>query len=389
MSYAAVYITSFPEERFKDLPMELERLNFATGRAEERMFKRCSLILLSGVFCHASLLFAEDLSNLVKKGREAFKSGKFDDAEWYHRLAVEEAERAGDIAREAEALGDLGGVLLAKGRQAEAKIVCLKALGMLRNALSKRYLPVVLNNLGALSSGSGEFVQAESYLLEALRVIDEINPRDPYRVRVLNNLGVLHYATKNYNHAERNFRQAIDLERDHGTNSSELVPLLVNLGGVYVAEKKWDAAGQLFDRALALLKDSPGFDHASVFDSIGTMHAARGQHREAQEFFRRSHRIRLEKFGKGHPAVASSAANLASTLSATGEYMEAEDLLKDALAVYEKTFGSESLQVLATLESLTEVFRKTSREEDAVLVEERARDIRFVREHVVPANALR
>jgi hypothetical protein len=61
---------------------------------------------------------------------------------------------------------------------------------------------------------------------------------------------------------------------------------------------------------------------------------------------------------EGHPAVASSAANLASTLSATGEYMEAEALLKGAIAVFEKTFGSQSLQVLATLESLTEVVSK-------------------------------
>jgi hypothetical protein len=44
---------------------------------------------------------------------------------------------------------------------------------------------------------------------------------------------------------------------------------------------------------------------------------------------------------------------------------------------------------MTTLEKLTEVFRKTSREEAAVLMEQRAKDIRFEREHVVRANALR
>ena len=207
---------------------------------------------------------------------------------------------------------------------------------------------------------------------------------------MLNNLGALHYATNNTKRAERDFRQAIGvLEHEHGPNSTELVPLLNNLGAVYVAEKKWDAADALFKRALALLKDSSGLNLASVLDSIGTMHSARRHYLGAQEAFRKSYQIRLETFGKVHPAVASSAANLASTLTALGRYMEAEDLLKGALQAYETIFGSQSLQVMTTLEKLTEVFRKTSREEAAVLMEQRAKDIRFEREHVVRANALR
>lgn len=195
---------------------------------------RTSLIfVLMGILCYAVPLFADDLSTLMKKGREAFQSGNFEEAERYNRLAVEESERAGDAIQRGEALSDLGAVLLARGRHAEAKTVCQRALELLRNAASKRYLPVVLNNLGALSSENEQFVEAESYLMESLRVIDELNPGDPYRARVLNNLGALHYATRNYKRAERDFRQAVDvLEREHGPKSSGLVPLLSNLGGI-------------------------------------------------------------------------------------------------------------------------------------------------------------
>jgi len=347
-------------------------------------------LLLMGILCLGVPLFADDLSALIEKGREAYQSGNFHDAERYNRLAVVESERAGDAVKIGEALGDLGGVLLATGRHAEAKTACLRALEVLRNAASKRYLPLVLNNLGALSSENEQFVEAESYLTESLRILDELNPRDPYRARVLNNLGALHYATGNNKRAEKEFRQAINVwEREHGPTSSEMVPLLSNLGGVYVAQKKWDAATTLFNRALSILNGSSGLNLAGVLDSVGTMHSARGKFGDAQEAFRRSYRIRLDALGKDHPAVASSAAKLASTLSAAGEYKEAEDLLNDALQVYEKTFGSRSFQVVATLEKLTEVFRKTSREEQAVLMAERAKDIRFERSHVVQANALR
>ena len=358
------------------------------------MWGRSSLILvlsvLSGILCQREPVLADDLPHLVQKGREAFQRGDFDDAERYHREAVAYAARTGDEVQKAERLSDLGGVLFARGQHAEARTVCLQALGVLRNAPSKRYLPVVLNNMGALSSQHAEFVQAESYLMESLRVIDELNPRDPYRARVLNNLGALHYATGNNKRAESDFRQALELlEGVHGPNNSELVPFLNNLGGVYVAEKKWDAAGALFNRALSLLKDSSGPNAAGVFDHIGMMHSGRRKYGEAQDAFRKSYQIRLEVFGKGHPAVASSAANLASALSEMGQYSEAEDLLKDALRTYETIFGFQSLQVMTTLEKLTAVFRRTGREEEAVLTEERAKDIRFEREHVVRANALR
>ena len=347
-------------------------------------------VLLMGAFCQRVPLFADDLSTLIEKGREAFHSDNFHDAERYNRLAVEESERLGDAAKMGEALGDLGGVLLATGRHAEAKTTCLRALEVLRNAASKGYLPVVLNNLGALSSQNEQFVEAESYLTESLSILNELNPRDPYRARVLNNLGVLHYATGNTKRAEKEFRQAIDeWERERDPRSPEIVPLLSNLGGVYVAQKKWDAATTLFNRALSILSGSSSLNLAGVLDNVGTMHSARGKYGEAKEAFRRSYLIRLDAFGKQHPAVASSAANLASTLNALGEYKEAEDLLNGALQVYEKTFGSQSFHVLATLEKLTEVFRKTGRENEAALMAARAQDIRFERSHVVSANALR
>jgi tetratricopeptide (TPR) repeat protein len=359
------------------------------------MLRRSITVFVSGVLCLQPFAFAEDLSvenlsMLVRKGRDAFHRGNLVEAERYHRLAVDQAERTGDNAQKAETLGDLGGVLLAGGRHAEAKAVCLRALGLLRNANSKRYMPVLLNNLGTLSNETAEFPEAESYFIKALEAARDLNPRDPYIARVLNNLGALHYVTGKNGKAKKDFQQAIDvLERAHGPDSPALAPLLNNLGGVYLAEKKWDNAARLFDRALSLLKHSSGPDVAGVLDSIGTLHFARRRYVEAEAAFRDGYRIRLQAFGSEHPAVASSAANLASTLVALGQFTEAEGLLEDALKTYSNTFGKSSLQVAATLEKLTELFRKTDREEEAVLMDERAKDIRYERDQVVRVDALR
>jgi tetratricopeptide (TPR) repeat protein len=359
------------------------------------MFSRSIIVLVSGVLCLQPSAFAEDLSvenlsTLVRKGREAFHRGNYVEAERYHRFAVDEAERTGDNAQKAEALGDLGGVLLASGRHTEAKAVCLRALGLLRNATSKRYMPVLLNNLGTLSNETAEFGEAESYFMQALEAARDLNPSDPYIARVLNNLGTLHYVTGKNGRAKKDFKQAIDvLERAQGQNSPALAPLLNNLGAVHLAEKKWEDAGRLFDRAISLLKHSPGPDVAGVLDSIGKLHFARRRYIEAEAVFRDGYQIRLRAFGNEHPAVASSAANLASTLVVLGQFAEAERLLNDALKTYSNTFGKSSLQVAATLEKLTELFRKTDREEEAVLMDERAKDIRFERDRVIQVDALR
>src|SRR5262252_7888799 len=174
----------FPREHFAAC-REAGLMRSETGDGGLMWRRRSRILVLSGILCLQTFAFADDPSSLLNKGREAFQSGDLNSAEHYSRLALDESERTGNAVQRAEALGDLGGVLLARGRHAEAKSFCLEALEVLRHSPSKRYLPVVLNNLGAISSENEEFVQAESYLTEALRVIKELNPRDPYSARVL------------------------------------------------------------------------------------------------------------------------------------------------------------------------------------------------------------
>ena len=96
------------------------------------MWSRIIVLLLGGLFCLGKLAAGEDLPSLLGKGRDAFKSGNYEEAERVHRLAVVAAEAGGNAAQRAEAIGDLGGVLTAKGRYDEAESLCLRALGLLR-----------------------------------------------------------------------------------------------------------------------------------------------------------------------------------------------------------------------------------------------------------------
>jgi tetratricopeptide (TPR) repeat protein len=343
------------------------------------------VLLLAGVVCLGTVEATEGVSSLLIKGRQEFKKGNYEDAELYHRQAVSLAERGGDAAQFAEALADLGGVLLAKGRYEESKGFCVKALSLLRTAQTKRYLPVVLNHLSVLSNRDGADKETEGYLKEALRVAEALDPRDPYISHIQNNLGALYYKKRDIGRAEKAFRKAIAvIEKTPGIDRAELVPILANLAGLHVVRKEWDNAISLFDRALSLLQNSGNHpDAAAVLDSVGAMHYIRADFPEAGKAFRKAYAIRLEALGPQHPLVAGTAVKLAAALAAGGRYGEAEPLYRQALRVYETAGGPSAPQMVSTLLRLAELLRNTNKEEAAVNLEARAESIRFDLEHVV------
>jgi len=349
------------------------------------------ILLLSGAFGSVASA-ADELSDLLDKGRQASSTGDYDEAERVHLLAVDVATHVTDPARQAEAIGDLGGVFLAKGRFHEARDLCLKALNLLQNTTSKRYLPIVLNNLGALSNHSGDYEDSERYFKEAIRVAHEVDPNDPYVSRVLNNLAVLYYTTGHTGSAEKALKEAIAVvESKLGKDRVEAVLLLANLAEVYIPRRNWKAAKAQLDKALSILETSGRAEHidaASVLGVVGRLQFARDNFAEAANAFRSSYAIRLRVLGADHPAVAVTGANLAAALVAIGSYEEAERLYAEALKVLEKAYGPRSLQVAATLEKLTQLYRKTHREVEAEVTVARAEDIRFELQNVVQTRSL-
>ena len=56
------------------------------------------ILFLCGLFCLGNPATGEDLPGLLARGREAFKSGNYGEAERFHRLAIETAEAGGTTA---------------------------------------------------------------------------------------------------------------------------------------------------------------------------------------------------------------------------------------------------------------------------------------------------
>jgi tetratricopeptide (TPR) repeat protein len=354
---------------------------------------RIPLALLVVAIFTGTAVAAPDTFSLLNQGREAAKRGDYEEAENYHRLAVDVAEESGDPAQRAEAIGDLGGIFLVRGRLSEAKELCLKSLALLRESKSTRYLPVVLNNLGVISMQTANFVQSETYFKDSLRAVRALPRPDPYEARVLNNLGAFYYTNKDLGKAEKAFKKAISVIEKHlDQDRGELALFLSNLGGVYVHRKKWDSAEPLLTRALLMVERSPQHNNlglAGVLDNLGMMHQFRKNFVESEKFLRKAYALRLDLLGPEHPLVVVTEVKLAGTLRDSGRYEDAERLYSEALAIYEKTSRLRTVDAVMALEELAQLFRQTSRGKKAEPFEARAKAIRFDLENTVSAMSLR
>ncbi len=350
-----------------------------------------TILFLTGIAVR--IAFANDLAEgFLLKGREASTQGNYIEAERLYRSAVEASAHNARSANLGEAMTGLGGVLLVTGRFEESKGVCEKALEILRKSGPKGYLPVVLNHLSLLAHFDGDYPEAIRYEKQSLRVVEDLDPHDPYISRILNNLGAMYFSLHDNGQAEKTFKKAIaHLEKETGRDDVRLLSILANLGGVYVARKKWDLAETQLDRAMSLLQDHQSVsraDLASVLDNVGLLHYGRGRLRESEKALRESYAIRLTASGEKNVALASTGLSLAVTLAALGQYDEAEQLHRKTLAIFEKAYGPKSRQVADSLENTAVLFRKTNRNVEADDLQARADSIRYDLEHVVRANRL-
>jgi tetratricopeptide (TPR) repeat protein len=74
--------------------------------------------------------------------------------------------------------------------------------------------------------------------------------------------------------------------------------------------------------------------------------------------------------------VAQSLNNLGLLYKIQGKYIEAESLYKRALAIWEKAFGPEDLNVATVLENMVELYKEIGKRDEGEKLEARARKIR-------------
>ena len=109
-------------------------------------------------------------------------------------------------------------------------------------------------------------------------------------------------------------------------------------------------------RVTAEFKNQPDVE-ADVRSALGGVYQALGDYTRAEDMQRQALALYRQSFGQEHALVALSLHNLGSALYGQGLLSEAETFLREAVAMGRRLFGSENLPVAASLNDLASILR--------------------------------
>lgn len=173
-------------------------------------------------------------------------------------------------------------------------------------------MAVCLNNLGIIYRTSGDYEAAESlYPPPPLRFERELGPWDMLIATTYTNLGVGCRALHRFNEACDCYERAFRICRQHFPDA--------------------DAMAQA----------------ATIANSLGVVLRNRGALPEAEDSYQLALQLRRQLFGNDHPSVATTLTNLATLRMVSGNTSSALQLIRQAIAIRERTQGADHPDTVA------------------------------------------
>jgi CHAT domain-containing protein len=236
------------------------------------------------------------------------------------------------------------------GRLVEATEALEKTVAIARRLFPRQDHPVLatsLNNLGVVLRARGKCADAEPLLCEALALHRRLYPnQDHADVAVsLNELALVLKDQGRFVDAEPLFRATLEVRRrlypkqDH----PGLADSLNELALVLQTRGKYADAEPLFREALAMThRLYPKQDHPRVCAGLNNLATAlkdQGKYAEAESLLRAALAMNRRLYPKqDHPHLAASLNNLALVLKDQRNYAEAEPLFRSALAMLRQLY---------------------------------------------------
>lgn len=137
--------------------------------------------------------------------------GRFEEAESYYKQALNEKEHSlGKKHRDvAETLNNLADLYYLNGHPEHCEKLYRRALEINKRDQLNIQVCRSLNGLAILENDAGDKIEAEKFLVRAIKIHQKAERRDmPYYATVLTNLGILYTNTGRYDEAEPLFEKA-------------------------------------------------------------------------------------------------------------------------------------------------------------------------------------
>ncbi len=237
-----------------------------------------------------------------------------------------------------------------------------------------------LSGLGGMLVTRGRFAEAESLLTRAIALHAASKaPEDAEYARLQRHLASAYLAQGRFAEAEPAYLRALaTYERTVGKEHPDVGRTLSNLGVVYYGLKRYDDAERQYLRAEANLSKTLGADHpnvASININLGEIAWHRGRLPDAKTRLLHALEILAKRVDANHPSVATAEFDLANVLRDSREFAEAETRYRHALQIRETALGTSSPAVAEVLREYAKMLRESGKAADADQLEVRARTI--------------
>ena len=133
------------------------------------------------------------------------------------------------------------------------------------------------------------------------------------------------------------------------------------------------------EKLAAAYKAQLGTNHVNygmALNNLANVHQLQGNYAEAEELYKRALAIRAKALGPNHPDVAQTQYNLALMYWKSGKFGDAEELYRQALRVREKVHGANHPAVAQTLNNLAILYQGQGKHAAAEALHQRALTIR-------------
>ena len=195
----------------------------------------------------------------------------------------------------------------------------------------------------------------------------------------LNEQVVLLYKQRNYEQAIKKAQDSLKIAEDtFGANHPSVAQALNNLARIYDSQGRLTEAEVFYGRTIGVIEKALDSSHPDVAASLYNLAGFYDVYTKlalAESYYQRALAIWEANFGPDDPILAQTLNNLAVIYTSENKFFEAEPLYQRALAIIEKSFGRDHPNSVVVLKNMVDFYKKIYREKDAVILEERVREI--------------